>query len=363
MDALAGLLADELASRGVQVSRHVAGAAPEGANRADVSIWLPDAEGHLPVPQEREAPARLHVGLCTAVDEGRGLVESGAASRFDALLVPHETLVGPVREAAERSGRRGPDVVAVRLPAPAAPPREGAKAARRVGAVPVALVDVRDGFEANVERVVFQLALKAQPAAVVLLAPHDERARTRVRELCERHDVDAWLASGPDALATSCPAVDVVVGRPSWVELSLVAAHECALLWLGEEGAAPRPLLRALRAAGAIGEVTGVLQLAASLDAALADLGGVRARGTALREQLIGEARGFLDVLGSLSPRPLEPAGSAVWQPVGPHARERTGGEAPVVEAREPGEPAVDRAARIEEALSELKARMKDPER
>lgn len=361
VDALAGLMADDLAGRGVQVFRHVAGAPPEGSNRADVAIWLPDPSGRLPVPQEREAPARLHVGLCTGADEGRGLAESGALARFDALLVPHETLVAPVRAAAELSGRPAPEVVAVRLPAPVAPAREGAKAARRVGAGPVVLVDVREGFEATVERVVFQLALKSQPAAVVLLVPHDERSRARARQLCERHSVDAWLASGPDAFASSCPAVDLLVGRPTWVELLLAAAHESALLWLGEEGAAPKPLLRALRAAGAIGEVTGVLQLAASLDAALADLGGIRARGTALREQLVGEARGFLEGLGSLTPRALEPAGSAVWEPVGPQAKARKDGEASVVEARDPGQPVGDRAARIEEALSELKARMKAP--
>lgn len=361
VDALAGLMADELAGRGVQVFRHVAGAPPEGSSRADVAIWLPDRNGHLPLPDERAAPARLHVGFCTGVDEGRGLTESGASSRFDALLVPHEVLVAPVRAAAEKSGRSAPEVVAVRLPAPPAPAREAAKAARRMGAGPVVLVDVREDFEATIERVVFQLALKSQSGAVVLLVPHGERPRARARELCERHAVDAWLASGPDALAASSSAVDLVVGRPSWVELLLAAAHESALLWVGDDDAASKPLLRALRAAGAVGEVTGVLQLAASLDGVLADPGGIRARGTTLREQLVGEARGFLDVLGSLSPRALEPTGSAVWEPVGPHARERKEGEEAVVEAREPGEPASDRAARIEEALSELKARMNPP--
>lgn len=359
MDALAGLMADELAGRGVQVFRHVAGAPPEGSNRADVAIWLPDPSGRLPMPLEREAPARLHVGLCTGAEEGRGVFESGISARFDALLVPHETLVAPVRAAAEKSGRSAPDVVAVRLPAPLAPSREAAKAARRMGPGPVVLVDVREDFEATIERVVFQLALKSQSAAVVLLVPHGERPRARARQLCELHAVDAWLASGPDALAASASAVDLVVGRPSWVELLLVAAHECALLWVGDDDTAPKPLLHALRTAGAMGEVTGVLQLAASLDGALADLGGIRARGTALREQLVGEARGFLDVLGSVSPRALEPVGSAVWEPVGPHAKERKEGEEAVVEAREPGEPASDRAARIEEALSELKARMR----
>lgn len=355
VDALAGMLADDLAGRGVQVFRHVAGAAPEGSNRADVAIWLPDAQGRLPLPQERDAPARLHAAFCTSPD-----LERAVLARFDALLVPHESLVAPVRAAAEKSGRLAPEVVAVRLPAPAATSREAAKAARRMGTLPVVLVDVREGFEAGIERVVFQLALKSQPASVVLLVPHAERSRGRVRELCERHSVDAWLASGPDAFSSACPAVDLVVGRPSWVELLLLAAHEGALLWVGDDGSAPKPLLRALRTAGAVGEVTGVLQLAASLDGTLADLGGVRARGTALREQVIGETRGFLEALGSLTPRAAEPTGSAMWEAVGPHAKERHEGEAVVVEAQDADRPGADRAARIEDALSELKARMKD---
>jgi hypothetical protein len=355
VDALAGLLSDDLAARGVQVARHVAGSAPEGSARADVALWLPDAAGRLLQPQPREAPARVVAGF--VVDPG---VDRAQLARFDALLVPHEALVEPVRAAAKKGGRHSPEVVAVRVPAAAALPREAEKAGRKLGDLPVVLVDTRHDFEADIERMIFQLALHDAPAVLVLLVPHDDRARARARSLCERHEVDAFLASGHEAFATAVPACDLVLGRPSWVELLLAAVHGTAVAWLGDEGGAPRPLMRALRAAGALGEVTGVLQLAAALDGRLLDRGGMAASGTALHEQLVGEARAFLEVLGTLHPGSLELTGAAAWEAVGPHAKERREGEPVKVEARDVGQGSGDRAARIEAALTDLKARMRD---
>lgn len=352
IDQLAGLIAEELFAHGVQVTRHVWGSAPEGGARADVTLWLPDEEGRVPTPDLRELPARVHVALATGP-----LSERAALSRYDAVLVPHETLVEPVKRAADALGG-GLEVIAVRLPARAPVAREAEKAARKVGSQPVVLVDAREGFDAEIDRVVFQLALMSAPATRVLLAPHTEAARSRVRTLCERHAVDAYLASGPDAFAAAVPAVDLVVGRPSWVELLLLAVHQGALAWLGGESGSYAPLVRGLRSAGAIDEVTGVLQLAAAIDRRLSDPGGVRAKGVQLHAHLVGEARAFLEVLGELSPRSQVPRGTGTWEPVGPHATLGRPKEQGVVEARAEGEAEDDRAQRIEDALSQLKARI-----
>jgi hypothetical protein len=353
LDALAGLVSDAMATRGVQVSRHLAGTAPEGSVRADVAIWLPSGTGALPRPEPREVPARVHAGFVTTPDVDRAYL-----SRLDAVLVPHEALVAPVRAAVERALGASLEVIPARLPAQTPVAREAAKAARKVGPEPVVLVDVREGFDAIIERVVFQIALRREPATVVLLADGDDAARRRVRSLCARHDVDAWLAAGPDALASALPAVDLLVGRPRWGELILAAAHKTAVAWVGDDEPAAAALLSPLRRAKSLIEVTGVLQLGAMLDVRLTDRGGITALGTALGDQLTANPRAFLEALGTLHPRVQEPLGAAAWEPVGPRGERKAKKGAPVVEAKDPDELEADRASRIEAALSDLKARM-----
>jgi hypothetical protein len=357
VEALAGLLSDELAARGVGVSRHVAGTPPEGAARADVAFWLPRADGRLVPPVEREVPARLHAAFVIDPELDRATL-----AHFDALLVPHERLVDPVRAAVRRVDVDPPEVVPVRLPLAPSGGRAAARARRRLPDAPVVLVDLRRDVEAVAERALFQLALRRERASVVLLVPHDDSARERVRKLCERHEVDAWLTSGDGAVAGSVEAVDLFIGRPDWAELALAAAFSVDVEWLGEEGKAPGPLIAALRAAGALGEVTGVLQLAAAIDLRLSDPGGVSARGTSLRAQLCGDAAAFLEVLGTLRPRETPPTGTAVWEAVGPHRAGARHKQTAEVEARPQDDSAPDPAARIEAALDALKARMRDEE-
>jgi hypothetical protein len=291
-----------------------------------------------------------------------GAQQGRVLSRYDALLVPHAALEAPARTALARVGSSSTPVLVGRLPADTTTVREAEKAARGVPEKPVVLVDVRDDFSGTIDRVVFQLALKSQEAAVVLLAPHDEHARGRVQKLCEKHAVDAWLASGPDGLTSAAGVVDLVVGRPSWDELMLLAAHRVAVSWLGGEGAPPQPLAAALRSMNTVDDVGGVLQLAAALDRRLADPKSIAARGLALREALVGPERALLDVLGSVEPRAGGALGALSWEPVGPHAARLKGGEATFVEPVDPsGAPREPQtAARIEEQLAMLKARIAD---
>ena len=357
VDAVSELVTAALGVHGIQVARRARGSPAEAGPRADAAVWFPDVTGELCAPDPREVAARVHIGFVVdPVASVRGL------HRFDALVVPHAALEAPLRAALSRAAASAPPVHVVRLPADAAMPRETEKAVRNVPSKPVVLVDVRDGFSGAIDRIVFQLALKSQDAALVLLAPHDEAARTRVRQLCARHGVDAWLSSSPDGVAASAGAVDIVIGRPMWDEVLVLAAHRVAVSWLGGE-APPQPLTAALRQSGAIDEVGGVLQLAAALDRRLADPKSAATRGIALRELLIGPERAFLDVLGSVEPKAQGPFGASAWEAVGPHAdglRAAAVGPVEGVEgdattSREPPQ-----AARIEEQLAALKARIRE---
>jgi len=219
----------------------------------------------------------------------------------------------------------------------------------------VVLVDLRG--EPDIERVLFPLALRRERGSVVLLLPAGD-SKARVRELCKRHEVDAWLALEADGLVGSLDVVDLIIGRTAWAELALAAAAGAAVDWFGDAPASPGSLSAALRELKVLGEVTGVLQLGAGVDLRLADRGGIAARGTALREHLIGNARAFLEALSGLRPRETAPSGAAAWEAVGPHADRKAPKERATVEAREPGEGA-DRASRIEAELDALKARMR----
>lgn len=351
--ALTARLQEELLARGVSVARHERGAPKEGSASADVALWLPDAQGRVRAPAPGEAPARLHAALVTDAD-----LDHGVTGRVDALLVPHERLVEPVRTAARRIVSEPPEVVPVRLPLGGPADRAAARRRRRLPDAPVVLLDLRGDLDT--ERVIFQLALRRERGTIVLVADDDDdgRARARLRELCERQGVEAWLTAGADGLVGSLDVADLLIGRPRWAEIGLAAAAGAAIDWFGETSGAFGGALRGLKLTG---EVTGVLHLSAGVDQRLADRGSIAARGTALREHLVGDARAFLDVLGSLRPREdAASASAAAWERVGPTAGEAAGqGTKPKVDAREP-DGAGDKASRIEAELDALKARMHD---
>ena len=352
-EAVAARLADALGVHGVQVRQQLHGAPPDGAPRADLALWLPDADGETPMPDVRAAPARVHVAL--VVDPAS---PPRHLARYDALLVPLETLAEPVRATQRRAQGRECPVHVARLAGDVLVPRDAEKALRGVGARAVVVVDVRASFESDIERVVVQLALKAQPGVVVLLAPHDERSRARVRALADTHGVDAFLASGPDGLVQSVVAADLFLGRPSWDELLLLAMHRTAVSLLPQDKRGALVASLGSAPGRAVDELLGMLQLAAGLDRHLADPGALQARGLMLHESFFGPERELLDRLASLEPSPHGAAAAANWEPVGPHARGAATAPA-AVEAREAGatsEPS--RAQKIEDALSALKQKI-----
>lgn len=381
-EALAARIADALGVHGVQVRQQIQGAPSDGAPRADAALWLPEADGTTPAPDPRAAPARVQVALVVDPESSPRRL-----ARYDALVVPHEGLREPVRGALRRASVRDTPVVAARLPGGPAVSREADKALRGVGGRRVVLLDVReeqhgDGaaeerkLDGDIERVVVQLALKSQEAAVVLLAPHEERARARVRALCERHGVDAWLTSGADGFVTSIAAADLFLGRPTWDELLLAALHRVAVAWLPMSGR--RPLLDVLHGSpkGAPGggprlidDVMGTLQLAAALDRRLADPGALEARGIALREALFGADRELLDALANLEPMPQGALTAAAWEAVGPHAAGQAGTAPAAVDARDAASGAAGaaaeptRAQKIEDALEALKQKLGQQDR
>jgi hypothetical protein len=362
VEALAARVADALAVVGVQVRQQVAGAPSDGAPRADVALWLPDVDGANPGPDPRTAPARVQAAFVVEPSPSNGLGNAASAkalSRFDALVVPHESLREPLRAALRRATSRKVPVVVVRLPGEPLMAREAEKALRGVAGRRVVLLDVREGFDGDIERVIVQLGLKSQEGAVVLLAPHDERARNRIRSLCERHAVDAFLASGADGFALSIVAADLFLGRPSWDELMLAALHRTSVASLPMTQA--RALLEQMSKLRLVDEVVGTLQLAAALDRKLADPGSIDARGLALREALCGPERELVEALSSLEPTP-QGHGASSWEAVGPQAARQNLAGGPgnvVVEARDanvPPEPS--RAQRIEDALEALKQKI-----
>lgn len=352
-ELVAARLADALALHGVQVRQQLLGAPPDGAPRADAALWLPDADGQTPAPDPRAAPARTHVALVVdASSPARQL------ARYDALFVPHEALVAPVEAALRKGGARVPPVRVARLAGDAPAARDAEKALRGVAGRPVVVLDARGGFEADIERVIVQLALKAQPCTTVLVAPHDERSRARVRALADTHGVDAYLASGGDGLVQSIAAADLFLGRPAWDELIMLALHRCALTLLPEDRRALLPAGLVATPGRAADELLGLLQLAAALDRMLADPGALSARGLALREALFQPERALLDQLAAVEPQPHGALAQTAWEVVGPHAKGSTPPTAHV-DAREAGAAAEPtRAQKIEDALSALKARI-----
>jgi hypothetical protein len=345
-------LAGNLSIHGVQVARHVRGGPAEGAMRADVALWLPDETGLLAPVESLEASARVHVGLVASAEQ-----RAAGLLGYDAVLVPHEALVEPLTRTAERVAGLPPEVLPCRLPLLGEARRDEAKAARRVQGQQVALIDLHSGFERDAERVLFQLALASRPAAFVLRVPHDDRSRARLRQLCERHSFEGWMTSGPDAIAASVDAIDVLIGRPGWLDLLLAASEGVDVGWLESDDVPLDAWMQVLVECRAVFTVGGVLQLGAALDRRLEDVGGSRASATLLAEQLIGEPRALLRTLGEVREQLSAPRGAAAWERVGPEAAAAAAAVDVKVDARSPDE-GPDRAERIEDELAALKARL-----
>lgn len=354
-DALADAFAASLFAHGVQVTRHVRGASADGGLRADVALWWPDADGHVPVVDRTRIHARVHAALLDGAAR-----DPSALATYDAVCVVHDALVESARLALAQAGVAEPHVVVTRLPFSPSVSRDAAKARHHVSGHPVVLVDVTDAFERDIERVMIQLALVGAPHVRVLHVPHDEKARARARDVALRHGVDAWLTSGPSALTGALVASDLFIGRPSTSTLLFAAAHAVACAWL-EGGGEGRPTVEAaLIAARTLSTVDGVLHLAASIERRLADRPGIDVEGTLLRAALVGEARAFVDALGQLREHQSVPRGHLAWEAIGPAATAAKPAAA-VVAARAPDDE-IERAARIEEALRRLKERVKEGE-
>ena len=358
VDVVAKGIADALAGLGVQTRLQLQGAPPDGSPRADVALWLPDLHGQTQPPDPKAAPARVHVALL--VDPTSS---PRALSRFDALLVPCDRLLPAVREAVQKA-QRPPAVVSARL-CGQPPSTDAERVERGFSGKRVVVVDVRAGSAAGaeLERCVVQLALRENAAAVVLAAPADEAVQRRLRELCQRHRVDAWLASGPDALSSTLGVADLVVGTPSWDEILLAALYRTPLALLPPESGGHAPLAAALRDANVVDDVMGTLQLAAAIDRRLFDAGATAARGLALGEALFSTEKGLYDALASVEPLPGTHAPSSRWEPIGPHADTLPGrGATPTLQpvlAVDPSKPVPPTPAqKIEADLAALKAKL-----
>jgi hypothetical protein len=342
-------MADALAVSGVQVRQQIARTPPDGAPRAEAALWLPDVDGTVQVPDARAVPARVQVAL--VVDPH---AKAAALQSYDGLVVVHAALAQAVGTTLKRAGGREPPIHVARLPHAPVTTRDAEKALRGVRGRRVAVVDVRQDFEGDIERVVVQLGLRAQDAAAVLLVPHEERARTRVRSLCARHAVDAWITSGTDAVASTVAAADVFVGAPSWDELCLLAARAVEVVVIPD---APAPFVQLLAEARLLDDRHSVLQLAATLDRKLSDPGALDARGTALQSALCGPESELLEALGSIDPLP-DGIRATQWEAVGPHAIRPTGTPALVDAKDTPLGAGPSPAERIEEQLHALKERI-----
>ena len=355
-EVLADRLADALSIVGVQVRQQLAGAAADGAPRADVALWLPDQSGAQPAIDKRNAPARVHVAV---VVDPAGL-SPRLWSRADALLVLQpgseqapSSLRRQVLDAARRAGRATP-VLAARLVATPLPPREEEQATHSVAGRRVVLLDLR-GLLDDLERSVVQLALRSQDAALVVVAPAEERSQRRIRELCARHAVDAWMTVGADGFVGAIGAADLVVGRPAFDELALAALRRAAVCVVG--GQLP-PLLQSLRDAQLVDDVPSVLQLAAGIDRRLSDHGGLDARGLALAEALFGSERVLYDALAGVEPLPGGTEPLATWEPIGPHKEQTTRATVVVAPLDAGTKPEASTTDRIEDALLALKQKL-----
>lgn len=353
VDVVAKAFADAFTGLGVQTRLQLQGAPPDGSPRADVALWLPDLHGQTQAPDLKAAPARVHIALVVdPTSSPRNL------SRFDALLVPCERLLSAVRDAVHKAPR-APALLSARL-CGQPPAADAERVERGFSGKRVVVVDVRSGSAAgaDLERCVVQLALRTNDAAVVLAAPADEGVQRRLRELCERHLVDAWLTAGPDALSSTMGVADLLVGTPSWDEILLAGLYRTPLALLPPPAGGHAPLAAALRDAHVVDDVMGTLQLAAAIDRRLFDPGATAARGLGLGEALFSTEKACYDALASVEPLPGTHAPSSRWEAIGPHAAKAAAPAQPV-HAVDPDRPVtVSPVQKIEDDLAALKAKL-----
>lgn len=363
VDVIARAVADSLATQGVQTRLQLQGAANDGSPRADVALWLPDAAGVTHAPDPQKAPARVHVALVVdPASPPRGL------ARFDALIVPYERMLPAVKDAAAKSSRP-PPVIAARL-CGQPPLKDLERVERGLAGRRVVAVDLRSGsaLSGELERSIVQLALRSHDAALVLCANADDAVHKRLRELCARHAVDAWLATGEGSLASTLGTADMVFAAPSWDELLLCGLTRTPVSLLPSSSSsstslssAVTPLAAALRDGHVVDDVIGTLQLAAAIDRRLFDAGAAAARGLQLQDALFSTEKAFYDVLSSIEPLPGTAAPSSRWELLGPHAERAPSSisstPVPAVDPTKPPPPSP--AQKIEDELAALKARLK----
>ncbi|MFZ9886832.1 MAG: hypothetical protein ACO3JL_04945 [Myxococcota bacterium] len=346
--ALALSLAAELSRRGVHVHRHVAGTPPASVGPFDAALWLADGAGQLPAGNDLDAPARLQIALMPW-REGLG---DALGARFDGLLVPRLGQVPMLKDHAALP------VEQIRLPLTSAGPRETAKLSRRLGSSRVVLLDVRRGLFEELERSIMQLALCSTQATYLLLCPHDEASRARVRSCCVRHGVSAWLLSGAEAFASAVPTAELFIGEPSWQELMWLAAHGVAVCWAGDRADPEVTAGLGVPLGGPIKVLTGVLHLAARIDGMLGDPVGFRTAGRGLKDALIGDPRELLAAVTAMVPRRHADVPTATWEPVGPgHATGVAGLEQAVDAQPTRATPTLD-VARVDAQLAALRAQL-----
>lgn len=353
LEEVAASVAEALQAQGLSVATCVRGGPAIAGPRADVALWWCDVGGPSEAHELRAYPSRVHLALMPGLPPSRR-----ALAPFDGVLLTHtggELHPGP----AGPRDHEGLSVCRVRLPMHVRARNEAEKRARKLGTKPCFLVDMRDDFDARAERIVFQLALTRTPITYVLWVPHDERARARVRDLCDRHGLAAWMISGAAAFVDAIPSVDVVIGRLSPMELVWLAAHRVA--WVRTDEQSTRPVTpSALPAVShATAAPTSVLQWSAFLERYVEDPGRAQAQGIGLQSELIGEASRFVDALSEMAPRPDRLALRSPFEPVGPRRRTRAG------EDLHPPAPAgapegSNEADRIEAALQSLKEKLRN---
>jgi hypothetical protein len=349
VDRLARGLADALAAQGIVTRQQAHDSVPDGAPRADATLWFPAADGSTVAPDPRLAPARVHVAV--VVDPASS---PRHLARYDAIFVPGAGQLTAVRDAAHKAPRQ-PPVQVVRL-ACVGPARETEKAERGVSGR-VAAIDLRrtSSLSNDLERTLLQLQLKGEAGTLVLVGDDDEPTIRRLRGLAERHGVTAFHAAGPDAMSSAIVASDLVVGALSWDELLLAASSRVAVGGVPSTSPRGQPLLAALRDGHVLEEVPGTLQLAAALDRLLRDDAGLATRGLAVQEALLQPARGLADALAEVVPLTGTQTTVTHWQTIGPKAAPATAA-APVVPVE--GAPTKTTAQRIEDDLAALKARL-----
>jgi len=356
VDVVAKAMADALATMGVQTRLQLQGSQNDGSPRSDVALWLPDLTGATPTPDPRQAPARVHIAL--VVDPTSS---PRTLARYDALLVPFERLLPAVKEAAQKSSRP-PAIVSARL-CGQPPQKDAERVERGLSGRRVVVVDVRStsALAGELERTVVQLALRSHDAALVLVTNADDAVHKRLRELCLRHAVDAWLATGDGGLASTLGTADVVFAAPSWDEVLLCGLYRTPLSLLQPASGGVAPLSSSLRDAHVVDDVIGTLQLAAAIDRRLADVGAAATRGLQLQEALFSTEKVLYDAFASVEPLPGTHAPSSRWELLGPHAERAPASisSTPVAAVDPARPPPPTTAQKIEDDLALLKARLK----